>query len=276
MWPATPDGLVRPLLAVGKAALLAWLEEQGLPYRRDPSNLSRAYRRNRIRLDLLPELQRLYNPRLKEAVWRAQTLLQEEERLLAAETDRLLARVCRAPAPDFYRPGPGPAPGPGPRLAVAPAPGGAGPPRCGADALPPPKPPRSWTWPGGKRAAASSPWGPPGWPGPARSCTFSGGCRPPPPAAAALPAALPGAGETPPGWIWTWNTRARAAGGSHPPGTPGGRDGPGAARLSPGGPLLSRPGTASGPWGRPGPKNSRTSWWTPKSPAGCGPIFPWW
>ena len=29
MWPATPDGLVRPLLAVGKAVLLAWLEEQG-------------------------------------------------------------------------------------------------------------------------------------------------------------------------------------------------------------------------------------------------------
>ncbi|HEY9073806.1 MAG TPA: tRNA lysidine(34) synthetase TilS, partial [Desulfobaccales bacterium] len=103
MWPATPEGLVRPLLAVGKAALLAWLEEQGLSYRLDPSNLSRAYRRNRIRLDLLPELQRLYNPRLNEAVWRAQALLQAEERLLAAETDRLLGLVCRSPAPDFYR-----------------------------------------------------------------------------------------------------------------------------------------------------------------------------
>jgi tRNA(Ile)-lysidine synthase len=102
MAAATPAGAVRPLLAVGKAALLAWLAQKNLPYRRDPSNRSRAYRRNRIRLDLLPELQRLYNPRLQEAVWRTQTLLQEEERLLALETDRLLAQVCRSPVPDFY------------------------------------------------------------------------------------------------------------------------------------------------------------------------------
>ena len=46
-------------------------------------------------------MQRLYNPRLQEAVWRTQALLQEEERLLAWETDRLLAQVSRAPAPDF-------------------------------------------------------------------------------------------------------------------------------------------------------------------------------
>jgi tRNA(Ile)-lysidine synthase len=102
MWPATPEGVVRPLLAVGKASLLAWLEQQKIPYRRDPSNLSRAYLRNRVRLDLLPELLRLYNPRLKEAVWRTQALLQEGERLLALETGRLLAEVGRAPVPDFY------------------------------------------------------------------------------------------------------------------------------------------------------------------------------
>ena len=102
MWPATPEGTVRPLLAVGKAALLAWLERQNLPYRLDLSNLSRAYLRNRIRLDLLPELQRLYNPRLPEAVWRTQALLQEEERLLALETARLLDLVARSPAPDFF------------------------------------------------------------------------------------------------------------------------------------------------------------------------------
>ena len=101
MWPATPEGVVRPLLAVGKAPLLAWLEEQAIPYLRDPSNLSRAYLRNRVRLDLLPELLRLYNPRLREAVWRGQVLLQEDERLLAGETGRLLAQVGRCPARGF-------------------------------------------------------------------------------------------------------------------------------------------------------------------------------
>ncbi|MCL4503807.1 MAG: tRNA lysidine(34) synthetase TilS [Deltaproteobacteria bacterium] len=102
MRPATPEGAVRPLLAVGKAALLAWLDRQNLPYRLDLSNQSRAYLRNRIRLDLLPELHRLYNPRLKCAVWRTQALLQEEERLLALEAERLLDLVTRSPAPDFW------------------------------------------------------------------------------------------------------------------------------------------------------------------------------
>ena len=62
MWPATPEGLVRPLLAVGKAVLLAWLEQEALPYRLDASNLSRAYLRNRVRLDLLPHLSRTTTP----------------------------------------------------------------------------------------------------------------------------------------------------------------------------------------------------------------------
>ena len=110
MWPATPEGLVRPLLAVGKAVLLAWLEQEALPYRVDVSNLSRAYLRNRVRLDLLPHLTRGYNPRLAQTIWRTQTLLQEDERLLARdaaaglgpggpETHRRL--LCPGPEPVF-------------------------------------------------------------------------------------------------------------------------------------------------------------------------------
>jgi tRNA(Ile)-lysidine synthase len=94
MWPATPEGLVRPLLSVGKAVLLAWLEQEGLLYRIDTSNLSRAYRRNRVRLDLLPYLTRSYNPRLAQTIWRTQSLLQEDERFLARETAAAWDRVA--------------------------------------------------------------------------------------------------------------------------------------------------------------------------------------
>jgi tRNA(Ile)-lysidine synthase len=102
MWPATPQGLVRPLLAVGKNVLVAWLKQEALPFRQDPGNLSRAFMRNKIRLDLLPELRRGYNPRLTEAVWRAQALLQQEERLLIRETSRVWGAVVEEVAPDFY------------------------------------------------------------------------------------------------------------------------------------------------------------------------------
>jgi tRNA(Ile)-lysidine synthase len=101
MWPRTSGGLVRPLLAVGKVVLLAWLHQENLPYREDLSNLSRRYLRNRVRLDLLPQLQRDYNPRLKAAVWRLMYILQEDEHLLAATTDKALHAVARWLAPEW-------------------------------------------------------------------------------------------------------------------------------------------------------------------------------
>jgi tRNA(Ile)-lysidine synthase len=102
MWPATPQGLVRPLLAVGKAPLLAWLEQEGLSYRHDVSNLSRSYLRNRVRLDLLPHLSQLYNPRLAQTIWRTQALLQEDERLLARETAGAWDRVAQKLGADCF------------------------------------------------------------------------------------------------------------------------------------------------------------------------------
>lgn len=102
MWPATPEGLVRPLLAVGKAVLLAWLEQETLPYRLDASNLSRAYLRNRVRLDLLPFLTRGYNPRLAQTIWRTQRLLQDDERLLAREAAAAWDRVAERLVDDCF------------------------------------------------------------------------------------------------------------------------------------------------------------------------------
>ena len=102
MWPATPEGLVRPLLAVAKDVLLAWLAREALPYRDDPSNRSRNYLRNRLRLDLLPDLARAYNPRLKTAVWRTQALLQEDERLLTPAVSQAWAKVGRELTAEFF------------------------------------------------------------------------------------------------------------------------------------------------------------------------------
>lgn len=100
MWPRTPDGLVRPLLAVGKEVLLAWLQQENLPYREDLSNLSRRYLRNRVRLELLPQLQRDYNPRLGAAVWRLMAILQEDERLLAETAAQAFNEVGRWVTPE--------------------------------------------------------------------------------------------------------------------------------------------------------------------------------
>ncbi|MFW6122799.1 MAG: tRNA lysidine(34) synthetase TilS, partial [Thermodesulfobacteriota bacterium] len=100
MWPRTPGGLVRPLLGVGKDVVLAWLREEGLAFREDLSNLSRQYLRNRVRLELLPRLERDYNPRFKAAIWRLMAILQEDERFLAHSAAQVFGNVGRWVTPD--------------------------------------------------------------------------------------------------------------------------------------------------------------------------------
>lgn len=95
MWPRSPAGIIRPLLGTPKARLLAWLASAGLAHRLDDSNLSPCYRRNHLRLELLPRLQ-AYNPRLNEAVARFQALLQEQEEFLDQETSKNLSGLMVA------------------------------------------------------------------------------------------------------------------------------------------------------------------------------------
>ena len=50
----------RPLLAIRKTLLQAWLDGQELPFRQDSSNDKLIYTRNRIRRKVLPELEGMY------------------------------------------------------------------------------------------------------------------------------------------------------------------------------------------------------------------------
>jgi tRNA(Ile)-lysidine synthase len=52
-------GILRPLLDVPGAATVAYLRAREIRWIEDPSNLSRAHLRNRVRLDLLPVLRRV-------------------------------------------------------------------------------------------------------------------------------------------------------------------------------------------------------------------------
>ncbi|MEZ5401957.1 MAG: tRNA lysidine(34) synthetase TilS [Bryobacteraceae bacterium] len=81
--PLTAEGVARPLIDVRRAEVLAWLREIGQPWREDSSNTDRAFRRNRIRLDLLPAL-RSWNPRIDEALAHSATLAAEDDAHLAA------------------------------------------------------------------------------------------------------------------------------------------------------------------------------------------------
>ena len=57
--------LIRPLLGVRKKDILAYLQRNGIRYRQDPTNRQDHFLRNRIRLELLPLLEKRYNPGIR-------------------------------------------------------------------------------------------------------------------------------------------------------------------------------------------------------------------
>lgn len=84
--------LVRPLLSVRRSTLQASLDEQDQESIRDASNADRQFRRNLIRLELLPWLRQHLNSDVDDAIWRlaaqATALNEVVEPVVAAALDR--------------------------------------------------------------------------------------------------------------------------------------------------------------------------------------------
>jgi tRNA(Ile)-lysidine synthase len=84
--------ILRPLLAVRRAELIAYLESRNQPFRTDPTNADEAFTRNRIRHHLLPIL-REYNPSIDQALANLAELAREDESRWQAELDRILPQL---------------------------------------------------------------------------------------------------------------------------------------------------------------------------------------
>ncbi len=94
MRAVTADGLIRPLIEISRLEIQDYLRGRGIPWREDSSNADRTFARNRVRLDLLPELERDWNPGLAET-------LASAARVAADEEDYWNRTVCRAVAGQF-------------------------------------------------------------------------------------------------------------------------------------------------------------------------------
>lgn len=87
LFPESDIRVVRPLLHVNRAAILAYLEEKGVAYRTDSSNSATGPTRNRLRHEILPALESI-NPRVHDALLR----LAEQAEWAAEHVDDVVAR----------------------------------------------------------------------------------------------------------------------------------------------------------------------------------------
>jgi tRNA(Ile)-lysidine synthase len=86
--PVTKEGVVRPLLQIDRTEIECWLRERAIAWRTDETNQDLSYARNRLRLEILPQLRDHFNPRLDEALSNMATLAQDEESYWVAELDQ--------------------------------------------------------------------------------------------------------------------------------------------------------------------------------------------
>lgn len=77
MHPLKED-LYRPLLSYRKDEILHYAELQALDYVSDETNWEPLYRRNRLRLDLIPKIEHEYAPQLARHLFRTMEILREE------------------------------------------------------------------------------------------------------------------------------------------------------------------------------------------------------
>ena len=75
--PPVRDRYIRPLLQTSRCEIEAYLEENGIGHIEDETNTSRAYARNRLRLDLWPALEELHGG-ARENIVRCANLVRQE------------------------------------------------------------------------------------------------------------------------------------------------------------------------------------------------------
>ncbi len=99
IWPERQLGtlrVIRPLLKVRRLEIMEYLTAKKLSYREDKSNADTRFTRNRIRHELLPLLEREYNPAIRDVLLSTAEILRDEDfYLLHHVAQRFYMAACQ-------------------------------------------------------------------------------------------------------------------------------------------------------------------------------------
>ena len=95
MLPIREGRVIRPLLEVWRREVESFVEEMKIPYLLDSSNLKKNYLRNRLRLTLIPLIEKEYQPNFKKIVLKTSTILREENDYLERGAEEAYQKIVR-------------------------------------------------------------------------------------------------------------------------------------------------------------------------------------
>lgn len=90
--------ILRPILAVSRSEIEVYLTGKGQEWREDSSNRHTAYTRNRVRHELLPELER-WNPQIRGHLGQMAVLARDEEEYWKSEVAKIAPQVLMSGLP---------------------------------------------------------------------------------------------------------------------------------------------------------------------------------
>ena len=88
--------ILRPLLALARDEITAFVAEHDIPYREDETNARLAHTRNRLRTKVVPALESAVGPSFRAAVLRAAEILRDEESWMASLVPEVETTLCCA------------------------------------------------------------------------------------------------------------------------------------------------------------------------------------
>ncbi len=84
------DKFIRPINEIYKSEIMEYLNQNMLEYKIDSTNLQNEYTRNSIRLDLIPFLEKNYNPKVKEKLFNFIKEIREINSILEVDYDKYI------------------------------------------------------------------------------------------------------------------------------------------------------------------------------------------
>ena len=96
--------ILRPLLQVYKSDLLEYLHDLEIEYSEDESNANCEYKRNHIRHELIPYLQKSFNPAIIDNLARLAEIARVENQYLEDETRKIWLQLAEYKGSDLFLP----------------------------------------------------------------------------------------------------------------------------------------------------------------------------
>lgn len=94
------QNIIRPILNIEKKDILNYLEQNGYSYCKDYTNELPIYGRNKVRLDLIPYIEKNYNPNIQDILFRMSQIMQRDSLIIDKYINILIEKVLKEKSED--------------------------------------------------------------------------------------------------------------------------------------------------------------------------------